>query len=99
MRELGHNLTDIVPGIIEPPAHLELHPIASQGLWWPSLLNVESCDTAIPFLFVGGCTNLVDVPLRDDLGSTVIAMHSVDVVVQFVDVTHPSAVIPFHRHH
>ena len=77
------------------PACFEFHPISTQRLRASSSFSMKAHVASIPFLLVRRSTQLVNRLLNEGLGSTVIAVDDVLVVVQFVDMAHPSQVVPF----
>ncbi len=77
----------------------QLHPVAAQWLRRSASLNVEASNAAIVFLLVGRRAYLMQRPLFDHIVAAVEVGDDVDVMIQLMHVTLPSAVVAFnHRH-
>ena len=77
----------------------QLHPVATQWLRRSASLNVKASNAAIVFLFIRRRAYLMQRPLFDHIVAAVEVGDDVDMVIQLMHVTLPSAVVAFdHRH-
>ena len=76
-------------------ARFQLHPISAQRLRASASFSVKTHVAPVPFLFVSSRPKLVNRFLKERFGRTVIAVNHVLVVVEFVDMAHPSQVVAF----